>query len=338
MLSLLRSLLGRKAAETAKPAATPTNTNQAPPLEVVVGDTSAFALGQHLLRHEGYPIPDWQAVQTWTTGFASPDLQGLAWTAIERAWLLHMRESLGLEFRVQESTTVLLLSSLETNVARTTIDYMERTLGRVIKLLDGIAEIPPLGKDILLVFNDDKSYYRYVSYYYPEGGEFAFSGGMHINAGCSHYVTVKNDLHAIEPVIAHEMTHGCLGHLPLPVWLNEGLAVNIEQRLTGVRPTHTPQQLRSKHLAFWGTEEIQQFWTGESFLRTDDGNLLSYDLARLMVEHMGKDWEVFKQFALSVSQVDAGASAARECLGVELGELVCVLLDQRPSAAWEPAE
>lgn len=74
------------------------------------------------------------------------------------------------------------------------------------------------------------------------------------------------DLAAIEPVIAHEMTHSALSHLALPRWLDEGLAVDTEQRLTGVRPLiYTPQELRIKHLQFWGRDEVQEFWFGETF-------------------------------------------------------------------------
>jgi hypothetical protein len=131
---------------------------------------------------------------------------------------------------------------------------MGRTLGKITKVLDGIAQVPPWGKDILIVFDDADSYYNYVSYYYPdEEREFAYSGGMHINTGCSHYVTIKRELQSVEPVIAHEMTHGCLSHLPLPLWLNEGLAVNTEIRLVGnFSVSLTPQQMRKKHLSFWG--------------------------------------------------------------------------------------
>lgn len=336
MLRFLSDLFGLTAVKTNRTDPVPVNVTESPPWRVEISDEPAFEINGHFLLHESYPILDWQAVQLWIDKLSTPELHSLAWTSVERAWLLHMRDPLGPGFQLQESDTVLLLSSLDANVARATINYMERTLGRVVKLLDGIAEIAPMGKDILLVFDDDDSYYRYVSYYYPEGGEFAFSGGMHINAGCSHYVTVKSDLRTIEPVIAHEMTHGCVGHLPLPAWLNEGLAVNVEQRLTGVRSAYTPQQLRSKHLSFWDAEVIQQFWSGVSFLRTDDGNLLSYDLARLLVKHMSKDWEMFKPFVLSANEIDAGVSAARQCLGIELSELVCALLDQKASAAWGP--
>ena len=312
------------------------HTHDVPPWTVVVGDAPGFDLAKNVRWHEGYPIPDWEAAQAWLSGINPTELKGQAWTAVERAWLLHLRDTLGSHFQLNQSQEVFLLSSLENNVALATVDYMERTLKRVTKLLDGIAEVAPEGKDILLVFDDAESYYRYVSFYYPDNGEFAFSSGMHIRAGCSHYVTVKSDLRTIEPIIAHEMTHGCVGHLPLPVWLNEGLAVNIENRLVGSHLTHTPQQLLEKHQAFWGGKEIQEFWSGTSFLRTDDGSLLSYDLARLMVEHMAKDWGVFRTFVLAADSVDAGSAAAREYLGIALGTFVHALIDQDQLSVWEP--
>lgn len=153
----------------------------------------------------------------------------------------------------------MLLSNLSRNVAQATLAFMERTLNRIGVVLEGIAETPELGKDLLVVFKDQDSYYRYVSWYYPEAGEFAFSGGMYINRGCGHYVTVESDMRQIEPTIAHEMTHGCLGHLPLPPWLNEGIAVNMERRLTGiVSSPATPEQMHRKHLRFWTDATIQE--------------------------------------------------------------------------------
>jgi hypothetical protein len=195
----------------------------------------------------------------------------------------------------------------------------------------------PWGKDLLIVFDDEETYYRYVSYYYAEDGEFATSAGMHISAGCSHFVTRKADLSAIEPVIAHEMTHGCVAHLPLPLWLNEGIAVNTEQKIAAVGPLlYTVQEMRDKHLAFWREPEIQQFWSGESFHRTDDGNLLSYDLARIIVEQLAKDWELFKRFVSLADRADAGASAAEAVYGLDLGLFVSALLEEDGSPAWAP--
>jgi hypothetical protein len=189
----------------------------------------------------------------------------------------------------------------------------------------------------VIAFDDAETYYRYVSYYYPKRGKFAVSGGIQISTGCSHFVTVKRDLRTVEPVIAHEMTHSCVAYLPLPSWLNEGLAVNTEHRLAGSSLSHyTPQELREKHRAFWGKEEIQQFWSGDSFYRIDEGTLLSYDLARIMVEQMAKDWEQFERFVLAANRNDAGALAAQQHLGVDLGDYVYALLEKRPTSGWAP--
>jgi hypothetical protein len=238
---------------------------------------------------------------------------------------------------LSESPNALLLSSLDANVARAALESMERTLSRVVRVLDGIAAVPPWGRDLLIVFDDAESHYRYVSCYYPDAGEFAFSSGMHINAGCSHHVTTRADLRSMEPIMAHEMTHGCLGHLPLPAWLNEGLAVNVERRIAGTGPAEfTPQQLHARHVGFWGEQEVQEFWSGKSFLRTDDGNMLSYDLARIIVEQTAKDWERFRRFVLAADSADAGAAAARDHLGIDLGEAVCALLEKAPSITWAP--
>lgn len=337
MRKLFQSFLGKTPPVTAEHLAC-SRLDEAAPEEIVVEGMLPFSLAHHISEHNGFPILDWDEVHSWVEEAQSDDLRAIAWNACEHGWLIYLRQALGPHYSLVESSKAVLLSSLEKNRSRATIDYMNRTLNRVTKVLDGIAQPHPWGKDILIVFQDAESYYNYVSYYYPEGGgEFAYSGGMHINAGCSHYVTVDADLRSIEPVIAHEMTHGCLSHLPLPLWLNEGLAVNTERRLAGSgSPLYTPAEMREKHLTFWGEVEIQEFWSGKSFHRTDDGNLLSYDLARIMVELMAKDWERFKQFVLNADRIDSGAASAQENLGVDLGSAVCSLLEKPLDSSWEP--
>jgi hypothetical protein len=65
--------------------------------------------------------------------------------------------------------------------------------------------------------------------------------------------------------------------------------VNTQHKLTGVPPSiDTPPQMHATHLQFWGESEIQQFWSGESFHRPDDGQMLSYDLARILVGNLAQ--------------------------------------------------
>ncbi|MCZ8254361.1 MAG: hypothetical protein O9327_01605, partial [Polaromonas sp.] len=260
-----------------------------PPAEIAVVGLPAFAISPHLSSSNGLPFLDWVAVQAWVDAIEDAELQARAWTACERAWLEHMCAALGPSYRLVEEGDVILLSTLEPNVVRATLGFVAKTLKKITILLDGIAQAPEWGKDILIVFDDEDTYYRYVSHYYPEAGEFAGSSGMYINFGCGHFATVKADLRAIEPVIAHELTHSCVSHLPIPAWLNEGLAVNTEHRLSPPGPSvFTPRQMHEKHRQFWGEAEIQEFWSGKSFLRNDDANMLSYDLARIIVAQLSE--------------------------------------------------
>lgn len=335
MLKLLQSIFSGKTGVHESP--TPSETPEIPPEAVSIDGAAPFPFSSHITIDNQFPYVDWAAVEAWIAELPSNETQGRAWSMCERAWLLHFRTALGSSYQLAEAGDAMLISSLEPNVARATLEFMNLTLQRIVHALNGVATVPESGSDILIVFDDYDDYYKYISHYYPEQGEFAGSSGMYLHSGCSHFVTVKSDLQVIEPVIVHEMTHGCVAHLPLPAWLNEGIAVNMELRLGHAgSPLYTPREMHQKHLKFWGQPEIQEFWSGKSFLRSDEGSMLSYDLARIIVEQMAKDWEAFRNFVLAADRADGGSTAASEHLGVGLGECVCAILEIEESSGWEP--
>jgi hypothetical protein len=330
VLGFLKSLLG----DAPPPAAA---RRERAPEWVTVKGGAEFPLAQSIATFNGYPILDWSKLTAWVDSLEPEARRKEAWIACGRGWLLHFRDALGPDFRLDESDSALIVSSLEPHLARAMLDYMGRTQRRIGAVLAGIFE-SPWGKDALIVFPDDESYYRYVSHYYPEKGEFAFSGGMHIDAGGGHYVTVKKDLPQLEATIAHEMTHASLSHLPLPLWLNEGLAVNTERRLAGAPRDMlgAHERLHDRLRRFWSVVSIQEFWSGDSFHRPGDSNQLSYELARIIVEQLARDWETFARFVRRADRADAGAAAARECLGLDLGEVVTALLERETPRSWSP--
>ena len=324
----------RKGAGTLPPASPPVR--EPAPARVALEGLAPFDLRAGLEWVEGFPVPDWGRVQDWLR--MAPEERFMeAWGACERGWLLHLRDALGPGFHLAQGEVSMVLSSLEPRETRYALEFMERTYKRIMHVLKGVAEAPPWDHDLLVVFDDQDAYYRYASRYYAGGGEFATSSGMHISHGRSHFITTRADLAVIEPVVAHEMTHGCLAHLPLPLWLNEGLAVNTERRLAGRVPErHTPEEMHAKLLRFFGPAEVQEFWSGRSFQRSDDGNMLSYELARILVEHLAADWSRFARFANAAHFSDAGAAAAREHLGVDLGAFVAALLERDDPGACRP--
>jgi len=335
VLKLLQSIFSVKAGVDESPL--PSAKAETPPEAVSIDGAAPFAFSSHITIDNQFPYVDWPAVESWVAKLPSNEIQGLAWSMCERAWLLHLRAALGPSYQLAEADDAMLISSLEPNVARATLEFMNLTLSRIVHVLDGVAAVPASGKDILIVFDDYDGYYHYISHYYPDDGEFAGSSGMYLHAGCSHFVTVKSDMQVIEPVIVHEMTHGCVAHLPLPAWLNEGIAVNMERRLGYAgSPLYIPKEMHQKHLEFWGLPEIQEFWSGKSFLPNDEGSMLSYDLAQIMVEEMAKDREAFLNFVLVADRADAGSAAASEHLGMGLRECVCAILEIEESSGWEP--
>ena len=334
MLKFVRGFFDRQSPTSPQPKPS----YPAAPFQLIVpGTVEFFPFAEHIQRPFGYPIVDWKAVYAWVDGQSSEQARAKAWDLSEQAWLLHLRAALGDKYTLLQSETAALISPLQDNVANATLEYMNRTLKRVTKVLDGVADFSAPGKDILIVFENEDQYYNYVSCHDSDGGEFALSSGMFIDAGCGHFVTVQSDLPRIEPVIAHEMTHAGLAHLHIPLWLNEGLAVATERRLAGVQPgQYTAREMQEKHLEFWGAEEIQEFWSGSSFRRIDDGNLLSYDLARILVENFSSDWPKFKEFVLAAQASDGGADAAQRYLGVSLGMCVAMLFDMPSFGELEP--
>jgi hypothetical protein len=308
-----------------------------PPQALHAAGVDDFALATHLQDVNGFPIPDWTAVDEWRSRIADERERSRAGCTSRRAWFEHLRTALGPRFWLHETEDAIVLSSLEPAVAAATARYVSITRSKISSLLGTLARFTPGEKSVLLVLDDEDAYYRYVSIYYPAEGEFAFSSGMFIDAGCPHFVVRRADLVTIEPVIAHELTHSALAHLRLPTWLDEGIAVNTERQIAGARRREDDaRQMHARHVKFWGEPEIQQFWSGESFRRADDGNALSYDLARIIVEQAGRNWPRFAGFVGNARRADAGAASAREHLDIDLGAYVCLLLDKAPSRDWSP--
>lgn len=293
-------------------------------------------VAEHLIVANGVPILDWGALGAWANAHIPSDFASIAMDRARHAWLLHFRDALGPEAYLHISDSAYILSTLEPLDVKAIARYVSTTRDKIKHVLGDLARFPSQERSILVVLDSQEDYYHYVSIYYPEG-EFALSGGMFINAGCPHFVVVRDELLNIEPVIAHELTHSAVTHLRLPKWLDEGLAVNTERKIAGSRGLlYTPHELDSMHRRFWNNETIQEFWSGRSFDRADDGNLLSYDLARIVVEQVARNWDQFAQFVVAAKVEDAGASSAQTNLGLQLGAYAAALFGSEATKSWEP--
>jgi hypothetical protein len=284
------------------------------------------------------PIPDWER-QAWPAT-EDPLLLHAYADGLAAAWL--DATALALDpatYRRDESQNFMLLSAFAPRPATVLLEYMERSQRRVLAALDGIARDKGHGKQVVMVFADEPTYYRYIAHYGTESQEpEAFSGGMFIDHGYGHFVFPQGPFESMEALVVHELTHCLVRHLPIPAWLNEGLAVNTEHRFVPQRPRYRAEELKYLFGRFWNEETIQEFWSGKSFLRPDDGQPLSYELARVLVQLLDKDYALLARFCAEADGGDGGDAAAHRVFGAGLQELAAIVLgpgDWRPlPAGW----
>lgn len=269
----------------------------------------------------GFPRPDWEAIGE-LIHVGPEDSWQLGWEAWSRRWLDRMLGRLPNAYRINETENFLLLSAQDDRYVQLLSQFLERALRRVLSSLDGIASDEGYGKHIVLMFDEQELYYQYKSYFYPDEGEFILSSGTFLNAGYGHFAFPLMEMLEAEATSVHELTHACLKHLPIPLWLNEGFAVTMEDEICGSAPLRMDNERFAEHAEFWNAETIQEFWSGESFNRTDQGSDLSYELARYCLRALAHEYEVFAGFANAASFQDAGESAAIDFYGGSLGGVI----------------
>lgn len=283
------------------------------------------------------PLPNWRRIAQDERADWSVPLRDAYWTAAAEQWLHTLAEALGPEYRVQSSERFLLLTALDPADAQPFLSFCESARRWIARNLGPLAQPLGGGKHVCLMFIDEDEYYDYVAHYYPDGGEYAMSSGMFIQAGYGHFALCEGDVDAMHPTIAHELTHALLAHLPIPTWLNEGMAVNTEHslfpQLGDPRASlYSLKEIAQQHAAFWNGERVQEFWSGAAFHRTDEGNRLSYDLAKKMVGLAARNHAAFVRF-VQAAQRDDGGQAAAAHLGYPVENLMEAVLGQ---GDWTP--
>ncbi|WP_296282836.1 hypothetical protein [Pseudoxanthomonas sp.] len=294
-------------------------------------------VAMHWFADTRLPIVDWERLHE--AGNAPPhgEEAHVYWDSAAQAWLEALRDALGSPYHVTGSDDFLLLSTLEARPAQVFLTTCQRMHARIRRNLGSLADDGGWGRYVVMVFDDPDDYYDYVGHSHPDDGEYAMSSGMFIQAGYGHFVMPLEQIDAMEPVIAHELTHCLLAHLPIPAWLNEGLAMNTEhtmfpQLAAPSAQLYFPHEIAAQHAAHWNADSIQAFWSGKSFLATDDGNRLSYDLAKKITALSARDEAAFRAFVAQAHLQDGGL-AAEHHLGFPIAHLVEAVLGDGP---WQP--
>lgn len=285
-----------------------------------------FQLNQLTTTHDGFFRLNWkflfesysQSPETQKRNFDKPEL----FNYFQGYWLNQLNAQLDQNYSLNQSENFILLSTKNEKQLKLTFSFLESAYQRIINILDGIVKPRQGNKLAVILFEDLDQYYQYISYYYPKDGEYQMSSGCFLSEGLGHFALPDSDISNLESVIAHELTHALVSHLEIPLWVNEGLAVNTEITVTGYSPYLLNSERHKKHTNYWNDKTIQEFWFGRSFSKPGEASELSYQLAQLLVRSLSEDFESFCRFVNFSKYQDAGEAAAIEFFGGSLGELI----------------
>ena len=287
-------------------------------------------------EEDRFPRPQWGAIHGWMRAFVTESDLEDAWHQWTHHWLDRLCKGVGGGYATDESENFHLVSDLTPANRAKLLSFVEAARRRIYKVLGDVAPAEAHGKHVLLRFTEEDDYYAYISHFDPDGA-FAGSSGTFVRDGYEHIAYPQNwSAGGERRTIVHELTHNLLAHLPLPPWLNEGLAMAFESDVAEGANQPLSREEVAKHRDYWNAATIQSFWQGTSFSHVE-GHELSYSLSRILLNLISIDirpGEIeFRRFVLRADWGDAGEIAAREHLGTELKNLVATFLG---AGDWAP--
>ena len=248
-------------------------------------------------------------------------------------WLLGIKDDLHDKYQLYTSNNFYLLTSEDEKFISSFLTSLENIRKRIIRGLGKLHQETDEKLPVIII-DDIEKYYEYISYYYPEEGTFSESGGVFLRELIPHFVFPQVNKDSTISVAAHELTHALLSHQELPLWLDEGMAVNMEATITNFNPFRLTQEKHHKHLTFWDRDTIQEFWSGQSFSRPDEGNELSYQLAQLITRSLAENHDAFYAFVNDANYQDAGEASLRKHYDLSLGDIIENVFGE---GDWQPS-
>ncbi len=286
-----------------------------------------------LVKEKEFRRPQWKIIRSWIKEHTSPDNLESAWQGAVFDWLSKLQADLGAKFSLSESKNFFLLTSRGPNAAKSILRTSESAVQLLTNWLGSIAEKRGHGKHVILDFDTEENYYIYRSYFYPSDSPIIASGGVFIPYGYQHIALPPAE--RTQDILIHELTHNRLAHLPLPSWLNEGIAVNMERRIGGNKQGTLDRDLLQRHRKYWTKETINGFWAGTSFHDKDGAVIhLSYSLAEILVDLLVQEFANFMDFVACANWKDAGQAALNENFGVTLNDVAETFLGP---GDWSPS-
>jgi hypothetical protein len=298
-------------------------TRYVPPQPVAVRLTDLKGAVQ---RDDYFVRPDFRCLQQWVDQHY-PQERYRAWWTLVKQWLEGLREDLPEKYGIYHSDHFTLLSPRSARVSGYLLDFAERSRQKISILLGEPEWLTRMtGPHVVLNFDELDHYLAYKSHF-GSPGEYGMSQGCFFPRGYRHIALRGHQQDQLESTLAHELSHLMTSELPLPLWLDEGLAQAVP-RVLGCAQDHLLRSLDAKRVAqhrkVWTEHGLNEFWSGRSFSRPDERQELSYELADILTRVLLETADLaprFWPFVQTAHRANSGQAAALEYLGRGLDSL-----------------
>jgi hypothetical protein len=245
-------------------------------------------------------------------------------------WMEAFTTALGPDYRIHRSRDILLVTRAPEHRAREILGFIHECEKQILAELPFIDPSEFLGYLPVIVFGDETDFYQYLGALDDDDGDSAAAGGVFINEGYGHIAMPSENLDFYRATLCHELCHSMLSGFNLPLWLDEAITAEVEHHITGGNPYFMDRDIVREHREYWDTVRLKAFWTGESFWSPDEGQGLSYHLARYLFHAIAPHStpELIGSFVRSADDGNSGIHAATECFGINLLDVVEGLLGE----------
>ncbi len=295
-------------------------------------------LEEHSDKAKGFTYPHWGEIAEIAEKEWSDSLNTF-YEELSREWMLSIKNNLAGDFELNETRDFLILSNENTHTTKNLAYHCERSLKLILDQFGGSIDDSGFGKHVLIVFETMEQYDNYTSYFMGDGAT-PVSSGLCIYQGYIHIILpiITNDESPIAP-IAHELSHALLAEYQVPNWIDEAVAMRIEDIAVGYDGLSLTRESYKLHQKHWNEESIQKFWSGEAWYGASVAFDLSYELARILWKKIAVDLHATKEeiveFIKTLNYNDSGNAAFKSIFDHSLGDLVEDFLGE---GNWEPDE
>lgn len=261
--------------------------------------------------------PDWVGICEWAIENVPPDQLDRFFDALLVRWLSEMADLLDNQYTVYSTQRALFLTEDVGEDVEKIVRYADSLMERVPREFPGLRRGGIQGRGVFLQFEGRDLYLEYASHFLGPG-TFGASGAMMVNKGYPHVVLKPMAFETIKATMAHEVLHVFTSGLPMPAWLNEGLAQRMESlsdEMVWREPAHRSKGDASR---VWNEDSIKDFWSGNSFHMPGEIQLASYGLASELSDSLAMDGERFQEYITLADWRDGGEAAMLQCFGMGL--------------------